>query len=112
MSDREQEITNALNKVTTGRAIKAYFTEGHGEKSSTGVERTGVDFRARLDVLKGQLHISIPQPQIKLPSRHPHQVITPPPRALTPHGPIVPDLVAVIQQQQRRIEALEKALAR
>jgi hypothetical protein len=31
---------------------------------------------------------------------------------LTPHGRIVPDLVAVIQQQQRRIEALEKALAR
>ena len=50
MSDREQEITNALVKVTTGRSMKAYFIEGHGEKSSTGVERTG--YSSALDVLK------------------------------------------------------------
>jgi ABC-type uncharacterized transport system involved in gliding motility auxiliary subunit len=50
MSDREQEITNALVKVTTGRSVKAYFTEGHGEKSSTSVERTG--YSSALDVLK------------------------------------------------------------
>src|SRR5436190_8389581 len=37
MSDREQDITNAFVKVTSGRTLKAYFTEGHGEKSSTGV---------------------------------------------------------------------------
>ena len=37
MSDREQELTNALIKVTTGRQSKAYFVEGHGEKNSTGV---------------------------------------------------------------------------
>jgi ABC-type uncharacterized transport system involved in gliding motility auxiliary subunit len=50
MSDREQEITNALVKVTTGRSVKAYFVEGHGEKSSTGVERTG--YSSALDMLK------------------------------------------------------------
>jgi ABC-type uncharacterized transport system involved in gliding motility auxiliary subunit len=50
MSDREQEITNAFVKVTTGRSMKAYFTEGHGEKSGTGVERTG--FSSAVDVLK------------------------------------------------------------
>jgi gliding motility-associatede transport system auxiliary component len=50
MSDREQEITNALVKVTTGRSMKAYFIEGHGEKSSTSVDRTG--YSSALDVLK------------------------------------------------------------
>src|SRR6476620_7427335 len=50
MSDREQEITNAFVKVTSGRSMKAYFTEGHGEKSGTGVERTG--YSSALDVLK------------------------------------------------------------
>jgi len=50
MSEREQEITNALVKVSTGRTVKAYFIEGHGEKSSTGVERTG--YSSALDVLK------------------------------------------------------------
>ena len=50
MSDREQELTNALIKVTTGRQSKAYFVEGHGEKNSTGVERTG--YSSALDVLK------------------------------------------------------------
>jgi ABC-type uncharacterized transport system involved in gliding motility auxiliary subunit len=50
MSDREQEITNAFVKVTSGRSMKAYFTEGHGEKSGTGVERTG--YSSAVDVLK------------------------------------------------------------
>jgi gliding motility-associatede transport system auxiliary component len=50
MSDREQELTNALIKVTTGRQSKAYFVAGHGEKDSTGVERTG--YSSALDVLK------------------------------------------------------------
>ncbi len=50
MSDREQELTNGLVKVLTGRQIKAYFTEGHGEKVSTGVERTGLS--SAVDVLK------------------------------------------------------------
>jgi ABC-type uncharacterized transport system involved in gliding motility auxiliary subunit len=50
MSDREQELTNGLVKVTTGRAFKAYFIEGHGEKSSSSVDRTG--YSSALDVLK------------------------------------------------------------
>ena len=50
MSAREQELTNALVKVTTGRSVKAYFVEGHGEKPSTGLERNG--YSSALDVLK------------------------------------------------------------
>jgi gliding motility-associatede transport system auxiliary component len=41
MSDREQDLTNALIKVTTGRQMKAYFVEGHGEKESIGSNRNG-----------------------------------------------------------------------
>jgi ABC-type uncharacterized transport system involved in gliding motility auxiliary subunit len=41
MSDREQDLTNALIKITTGRQIKAYFIEGHGEKNFIGNDRTG-----------------------------------------------------------------------
>ena len=40
MSEREQDLTNALIKVTTGRQVKAYFVQGHGEKDSTGNDRT------------------------------------------------------------------------
>jgi ABC-type uncharacterized transport system involved in gliding motility auxiliary subunit len=50
MSDREQEITNGLVKVTSGRQVKIYFIEGHGERSSTGLERNG--YSSALDVLK------------------------------------------------------------
>ena len=42
MSEREQDLTNALIKVTTGRQIKAYFVQGHGEKNSTGNDRSGL----------------------------------------------------------------------
>ena len=42
MSDREQELTNTLIKVTTGRQIKAYFVQGHGEKDTTGSDRNGL----------------------------------------------------------------------
>lgn len=41
MSEREQDLTNALIKVTTGRQLKAYFVEGHGEKASAGSDRNG-----------------------------------------------------------------------
>jgi hypothetical protein len=41
MSDREQDLTNALIKVTTGRQVKAYFVQGHGEKDSVGSDRNG-----------------------------------------------------------------------
>ena len=50
MSDREQDITNALIKVTTGRQIKAYFVEGHGEKEFSGSSRTG--YSSVVDLLK------------------------------------------------------------
>jgi ABC-type uncharacterized transport system involved in gliding motility auxiliary subunit len=50
MSDREQEITNALIKVTTGKEAKAYFVQGHGEKDATGTDRNG--YSSALDVLK------------------------------------------------------------
>jgi ABC-type uncharacterized transport system involved in gliding motility auxiliary subunit len=50
MSDREQEITNTIIKVTSGRTVKAYFVEGHGERDSSGADRNG--YASALDVLK------------------------------------------------------------
>jgi ABC-type uncharacterized transport system involved in gliding motility auxiliary subunit len=41
MSEREQDLTNNLIKVTTGRQIKAYFVQGHGERNTTGNDRPG-----------------------------------------------------------------------
>ena len=41
MSEREQDLTNNLIKVTTGREVKAYFVQGHGERSITGNDRPG-----------------------------------------------------------------------
>ena len=41
MSDREQDLTNALIKVTTGRQVKAYFVQGHGERDTAGSDRNG-----------------------------------------------------------------------
>lgn len=40
-SDSEQELTNGLIKVIQGRQHKIYFTQGHGEKTTTGSERDG-----------------------------------------------------------------------
>lgn len=39
-SNTEQEITNGIIKVVTGRQRKVYFTQGHGEKD-TGVSERG-----------------------------------------------------------------------
>jgi ABC-type uncharacterized transport system involved in gliding motility auxiliary subunit len=50
MSDREQELTNTLIKVTTGRQVKAYFVQGHGERSTTGNDRLG--YASVVDALK------------------------------------------------------------
>ena len=50
MSDREQDITNALIKVTTGRQVKAYFVQGHGERESAGPDRNG--YSSVVDLLK------------------------------------------------------------
>jgi gliding motility-associatede transport system auxiliary component len=50
MSEREQELTNALIKVTTGRQVKAYFVQGHGERDMLGSDRPG--FSSVVDALK------------------------------------------------------------
>ncbi len=50
MSDREQELTNNLIKVTTGRQTKAYFVQGHGERDTLGNDRTG--YTSVVEVLK------------------------------------------------------------
>ncbi len=50
MSDREQDLTNTLIKVTTGRQPKAYFVQGHGERDTLGNERTG--YASVVDVMK------------------------------------------------------------
>src|SRR5215467_1077398 len=39
MSDNEQDITNGIIKVVSGKQRKVYFTSGHGEKETTGSDR-------------------------------------------------------------------------
>ena len=55
MSDREQELTNTLIKVTTGRQVKAYFVQGHGERDTAGNDRQRLRQRRRR-VEARQLH--------------------------------------------------------
>jgi ABC-type uncharacterized transport system involved in gliding motility auxiliary subunit len=50
MSEREQELTNTLIKVTTGRQVKAYFVSGHGERDTLGNDRPG--YASVVDALK------------------------------------------------------------
>lgn len=50
MSEREQDLTNALIKVTTGRQVKAYFVQGHGERDTLSSERPG--YASVVDALK------------------------------------------------------------
>jgi ABC-type uncharacterized transport system involved in gliding motility auxiliary subunit len=40
-SNTEQDITNAIIKVVSGRQPKVYFTQGHGEKDTASSDRTG-----------------------------------------------------------------------
>jgi ABC-type uncharacterized transport system involved in gliding motility auxiliary subunit len=40
-TDGEQELTNGLIKVIQGKQHRIYFTQGHGEKTTTGSERDG-----------------------------------------------------------------------
>jgi hypothetical protein len=40
-SSNEQDLTNALIKVVTGKTRKVYFTQGHGEKDTASSDRTG-----------------------------------------------------------------------
>jgi ABC-type uncharacterized transport system involved in gliding motility auxiliary subunit len=37
----EQDLTNGVIKVVTGKERKIYFTQGHGEKDTANTERTG-----------------------------------------------------------------------
>lgn len=50
VSDQEQELTNALIKAVEGEERKAYFLQGHGERSPTGTERDG--YSALADALR------------------------------------------------------------
>jgi ABC-type uncharacterized transport system involved in gliding motility auxiliary subunit len=50
MSEREQDLTNNLIKVTTGRQVKAYFVQGHGERDTAGNDRPG--YASVVDALK------------------------------------------------------------
>ena len=50
MSEREQDLTNTLIKVTTGRQVKAYFVQGHGERDTLGNDRPG--YASVVDALK------------------------------------------------------------
>lgn len=40
-STTEQDVTNGLIKAVTGETRKVYFTQGHGEKNTTGADRLG-----------------------------------------------------------------------
>jgi ABC-type uncharacterized transport system involved in gliding motility auxiliary subunit len=41
VGNSEQDLTNGIIKVVTGKERKVYFTQGHGEKDTAGTERTG-----------------------------------------------------------------------
>ena len=40
-SDAEQDVTNAIIKVVTGKERKLYFLQGHGERDTAASERSG-----------------------------------------------------------------------
>jgi len=40
-SDSEQDLTNAIIKVVSGKQRKIYFTQGHGERDTASSERDG-----------------------------------------------------------------------
>jgi ABC-type uncharacterized transport system involved in gliding motility auxiliary subunit len=48
-TNTEQDITNAIIKVTSGETRKIYFTQGHGERDTSSSERDGYN------VIAGQL---------------------------------------------------------
>ena len=50
MLNREQELTNALIRLTTRRDVKAYFTQGHGERGL--IRETRASFTSALSVLE------------------------------------------------------------
>lgn len=50
VSDQEQDLTNGLIKAVEGEERKAYFLQGHGERSPTDTERGG--YSALVDALR------------------------------------------------------------
>ena len=50
VSDQEQDLTNGLIKAVEGEERKAYFLQGHGERSPDGTERDG--YSALADALR------------------------------------------------------------
>ena len=57
-SSNEQELTNALIKVVTGKTRKVYFTQGHGEKDTASSDRGG--FTSAVEAMK-QDNLSVDQ---------------------------------------------------
>jgi ABC-type uncharacterized transport system involved in gliding motility auxiliary subunit len=49
-SSNEQDLTNALIKVVTGKTRKVYFTQGHGEKDTASSDRGG--FSSAVEAMK------------------------------------------------------------
>jgi len=49
-SSTEQDLTNALIKVVTGKTRKVYFTQGHGEKDTASSDRGG--FSSAVEAMK------------------------------------------------------------
>lgn len=45
-SDTEQDVTNGLIKVLTGKQVKLYFVQGHGEKDPTNAEQNSNGYSA------------------------------------------------------------------
>jgi ABC-type uncharacterized transport system involved in gliding motility auxiliary subunit len=41
VGNSEQDLTNGIIKIVTGKERKVYFTQGHGEKDTAGTERAG-----------------------------------------------------------------------
>ena len=50
MHNREQELTNAVIRLTNGRDVKAYFTQGHGERAL--IRETRPSFTSALGALE------------------------------------------------------------
>jgi ABC-type uncharacterized transport system involved in gliding motility auxiliary subunit len=56
----EQDITNTIIKLVSGQQLKVYFTQGHGEKSTTASDRDG--YSGVTDALKGENYVIEPLP--------------------------------------------------
>ncbi len=59
-TDTEQDITNGIIKVVSGKQRKVYFTQGHGEKDTASTERAG--YNTIGDALKRENYLIEPLP--------------------------------------------------